>query len=175
MARSYLKQFISVILLSVVVFGCGYTNQAILPNGIQSIYVPTFKDELTKETIDTYEAGIATLVTNAVIDRLIFDGNLKVMPQEEADATLTGTLRGYDQRSIRFEDRSDVKEYRLFITVDLNLIDNRTGETIWSEKGFTGKSEYNRRGFGATTERTALLSARDDLAKKVVDRIVEDW
>ncbi len=58
---------------------------------------------------------------------------------------------------------------------DLMLKDNRSGEVIWEEKGFTGRTEYFRTGMYAQTERAAAQSAREDLAKKVVDRIIEDW
>jgi len=167
---------ISVLFISIIfISGCGYTNQAILPNGIQTIAVPTIKNKLPQNESYTYEAGIEITVTNGIIDRLIFDGNLRVVSVEEADSVLYGTLTSYNQESIRYEGRSDVKEYRLFIGIDLEFVDNRTQETFWTETGFTGRTEFFRTGSSAKTERAALLSAKDDLAKKIVDRIVEDW
>jgi len=170
-----LKRFLIVFSLAMIGGSCGYTNQAILPNNIQTISVPTFKNEISQSDTFTHEAGIASEVTNAIIDRLNFDGNLKVIPPEEADAVLIGSVVRYDQETIRYEDRSDVKEYRLFVGVNLELLDTRTNETIWTERNFTGRTEFFRTGTRATSERAALISAKEDLAKKIVDRIVEDW
>ncbi|MBN1493375.1 MAG: LptE family protein [Candidatus Omnitrophica bacterium] len=166
---------VSICVLIVGLAGCGYTNRAILPNNIKTIAVPTFKNQIVQGDTYTYEAGMETDITNAIINRINYDGNLKVVSSDKADAILEGALTKYDQETLRYEDRAKVKEYRLFIGVDISLIDNRTGEIIWTERNFTGRTEYFRTGTYATTERTAMLSARDDLAKKVVDRIIEDW
>jgi TolB-like protein len=155
--------------------GCGYTNQATLPNNIGTIAVPTFKNMLKQGDTYTYEAGLEVDITNDIIHRLNYDGNLKVVSPDKADATLEGIITQYEQESIRYEDRADVKEYRLFIEVGLILKDNRSGEVIWEEKGFTGRTEYFRTGTYAMTESSAARSAREDLAKKIVDRIIEDW
>jgi len=162
--------------ITCVLTGCGYTNRAITPNGIQSIVVPTFKNHLQRSEMYTYEAGLEIDITNAIIDRFNFDGNLKVMTDPtKADATLDGALVQYRQEAIRFEGNRSVKEHRLFIAVNLTLTDNRTGEVIWSENGFTGRTEYFRTGTGVKTETAAAESARTDLAEKVVDRVIEDW
>ncbi len=175
--KNSLRQYLCVIGVIGCIFttGCGYTNFATLPNGITSIAVPMFKNEIRQGDTYTYEAGLEVDITNEIIKRLNYDGNLKVVAPEKADATLEGTIAQYDQETIRYEDRAKVKEYRLFIVVDMSLIDNRTGEEIWAETGFTGRTEYFRTGTFAQTERAAARSAREDLAKKIVDRIVEDW
>jgi TolB-like protein len=157
------------------IVGCGYTNQAKLPNNISTIAVPTFKNMVKQSETYTYEAGLEVDITNDIINRLNYDGNLKVADSDKADATLVGAITRYEQDSIRYEDRDDVKEYRLFISVDLTLQDNRSGEIIWEEKGFTGRTEYFRSGSYATSESAAAASAREDLAKNIVDRIIEDW
>ncbi len=175
--RNVQKQFFRGIIMVVLVSmaGCGYTNRATLPNNIRTIAVPTFKNQIKQGDTYTYEAGMEVDITNAIINRLNYDGNLKVVSLDKADATLEGRITSYNQDTVRYEDRASVKEYRLFIGVDLMLKDNRSGEVIWEEKGFTGRTEYFRTGMYAQTERAAAQSAREDLAKKVVDRIIEDW
>lgn len=168
--------YVLLVMVGCVMAGCGYTNGVILPNGIKTIAVPTFKNELPMDTTYTYEAGLEIDVTNDIIDRLNYDGNLKLVSEDKnPDAILEGSIVSYDQDSVRYEDRRSIKEYRMFIGVDISLIDNRSGQVIWTEKGFTGKTEYFRTGTDAISERTASEKVRKDLAKKVVDRIVEDW
>jgi len=95
--------------------------------------------------------------------------------REEADAILQGSIVGYRQDSLRYNSTEGVRQYRLFITTKIALVKSDTGEAIWEEGHFTGDSEFFIEGTSATSERAAADLAIEDLAKKIVDRIVEDW
>lgn len=166
------------IALGLVIFlcgGCGYTYKSTVLHNIKTIAVPTFKNALSERNADTYSAGLDVDVTNAVIDRFNYDGSLKVVSPDKADVILEGTLTAFNQDTIRYGGHGDVKEYRLFIGVDLSLVDARTGTVMWTEKNFRGRTEYIRSSSGSISERAAVKAAREDLAKKIVDRVVEDW
>ena len=171
-SRFYLFVLVFVIALSA---GCGYTNRAILPNGIRTIAIRPFKNDVPPQEIFTYEAGIEIDVTQAVIDRILFDGNLKVKDIKKADARLEGKLTNYYQEAIRFNSLDGVQEYRLYMVCDLKLIDQRTNTLIWHEPSFSGDTEYFIEGALTKPESTAVKAVMRDLAKNIVDRIVEDW
>ena len=62
----------------------------VLPGGIKTIAIPTFKNAIPAAEIYTYRPGLEIDITNAVIKRFNFDGNLKVTAKEKADAILEG-------------------------------------------------------------------------------------
>lgn len=173
MNKKIIAGFLAVLLLSVG--GCGYTTETKLPNDIKTIAVPTFTNKIPIDDVYTYVSGLEVRLTNAVINRLIFDGNLKVVGLDEADAVLVGELKSYEQEPVRFTNTESVEEYRLFIVTKLELRDQRTNEIIWVEPSFSGDTEYFVTGPKAISERQAAEKAIEDLARNIVDRIVEDW
>lgn len=155
--------------------GCGYTTKTVLPQNIQTIYVETFKNKLSVGQLYAYEPGLETEITNAVIRRLHRDGNLKVVKKAQADAVLEGNLVRVDQEGLRFTGLERIEEYRLFLVVDLRLVDRKTGGVLWEEKDFSGDTTYFVTGPRAVSRTEAFDKAVDRLARNIVDRVVEDW
>jgi hypothetical protein len=155
--------------------GCGYTQQVKLPNDIKTIYVPTFEDKIPPGNRYAYRAGLEIELTNAVIDRFIFDGNLKVVSKEDADAILEGSILSYEQEGLRFDDLESVEEYRLFLVVAFKLIEQKTQETLIEESNFSGRAEFFTSRSPSSVRRSAANDAVTDLARSLVNRIVEAW
>jgi outer membrane lipopolysaccharide assembly protein LptE/RlpB len=168
------KQFF-LCLCVVFLASCGYTQQVKLPNDIKTIAVPTFQDEIPPDQRYAYRPGLEVELTNAIIDRLIFDGNLKVVDETKADAILSGNIIAYQQEGLRFDDRESVEEYRLFLVVNFELIDQRNKEVLLEEPNFSGRAEFFTSRSPAGVRRTAANDAVTDLARSLVDRIVEGW
>lgn len=166
--------------------GCGYNQKAVLPNDIKTIYVDTVKNAIPANQTYAYQAGVEIDISNAIVKRLNQDGNLRVVPREEADAVLESFLIGYTQGGLRFTRLERIEEYRLYITLAIRLIDAKTGAVIWEERQMTGDADYeveaeneqNPYLSGPPTEygrENATSRAVARLAHNVVDRIVEDW
>ncbi len=162
------------VFLSLLFCGCGYTTKAVMPSGIKTVAVPDFKENIPIDENYTYEAGLGIGLTNAVIDRLIYDGNLKVADEDKADAVLYGDVTGYRQEIVRYDDYEGAEQYRLIISLKLRFVKN-DGTVIWEENNFSTDTEYFISGNDAKTEREALNELLEDTAKNIVDRIVEDW
>ena len=81
-------------------------------------------------------------ITNQLIDRFMFDGNLKIAKENASDLVLKGALLSYRRDPLRYTDDADVEEYRISIRVSLKLLDARSGETIWEEGSFIGDTTY---------------------------------
>ena len=162
--------------LAVALGGCaGYSRQTTLPRNIKTIYVETVKNKLDIEKVYAYQQGLEMDITNAVIRGLQQDGTLKVVKKGEADAVLKTDLISFEQEGLRFNQLESVQEYRLFIVVKLRLEDAKTGELIWEEPNFTGDNEYYVSDITSIGEQKAAQDAVGNLARNVVDRIVEDW
>ncbi|MCK5082038.1 MAG: LptE family protein [Candidatus Omnitrophica bacterium] len=112
---------------------------------------------------------------NAVINRFLLDGNLKIVEPHEADLILKGELKRYERSGLRYTDDDDVQEYRVHITVSFDLIDTRSGEISWAEPNFVGEATYFVTGPSAKSEESAVEAAIVDLARRIVERTIEDW
>ena len=114
-------------------------------------------------------------LTNAVIQRYQFTGLLRPARPERADTLLEGELIGFSRDELRFDASSNIEEWRLSITVNLRFTDQTTKLLLWEETSFTGDTTYFTVGAGAESESSALDRAVTDLARRIVERTVEDW
>lgn len=166
-------------LLSIVTFSsCGYTTKSTLPSNIKLIHVETFKNNIdfaAEGRRNLYLPLLEIKVRNAVINRFLFDGNLKIADEDKADLVLKGQLLSYDRTALRYTDNDDVQEYRIHITVSLEMYNAQKQETSWTESGFVGEATYFVTGASARSEEAAVEDAITDLARRVVERTVEDW
>jgi hypothetical protein len=77
------------ILCLVLVLGCtSVPLERTLPEAIETVYVPMFKNL-------TYEPGIEELITNHTIESFLADGRLTVVQQRVADARVEGAITDY--------------------------------------------------------------------------------
>jgi len=173
MRRFHLK--IGLLAALVLISGCGYTQEIKLPNDIQTIAVLPFTNDIPPKEQFAHRPGLETELTSAVIDRFIFDGNLKVVAEENADAVLEGSIISYEQEGLRFDDFESVDEYRLFLVVRFKLTDQRTEKVIMEVPNFSGRAEFFTSRSPSTVRRIAANDAVVDLARSLVNRIVESW
>lgn len=161
--------------------GCGYTTKSMLPENIRRVSVPPVKNniDLTSEISDktpfrVYRPGMEVELTNAIINRFIFDGQLQVTADEKADARLNATLVDYRRDALRYTEGEDIQEYRLSVTVDAALVQKSDGKVLWSDR-ITGDTTYFLAGPRSSSEDQASVKAVDDVARRVVEKTIEYW
>ena len=165
--------------------GCGYTARAGLAPHLKTVYVKPFVNKIDVTQLTTadgrfpvYRHRMEVDLTNAVISRYQFTGLLRPSKPDQADARLEGELAGFRRDPLRYNASQQVEEWRLNLIVNLRFIDQTTGELMWEEPGFTGDTTYFAIASGATpaeSEASALDRAITDLARRVVERSVENW
>ncbi|MFH1858501.1 MAG: LptE family protein [Candidatus Omnitrophota bacterium] len=148
--------------------GCGYTLKTVPPYGLQTLFVETFRN-------DTFEPGLEIDLTNGVIERFLYDGTLRVVPKQEADAVLKGKITKFQREVLRSTSADEVLEYRLILTTEFSLWDNRTQKTLWEEKNFVADTGFFVSGSSEKSEEKATQKAITELARRIVDRVVEEW
>ena len=172
--RIFLSLFIVIFLV-----GCGYSTRSTLANRFQTIHIETFENKISfaqeSNRRNLYFPLIEVDTRNAIVDRILFDGNLKSREAGSADLTLSGILKNYRRVGLRFTDNDDVEEYRVYITVGLQLWDNQENEIMWEEPSFVGEATYFVSGPEASSEEEAVDRAVEDLARRIVERVIEDW
>ena len=183
----FLRSIVYGLLSMVIIAGCGYTTKSTLPSNIKTIYVETFKNNIdfaAEGRRNLYLPLLEIKVRNAVINRFLFDGNLKIADADKADLVLKGQLLSYNRTALRYTDNDDVQEYRIHITVSLEMWDAQKGRespaegeepTGWTESGFVGEATYFTTGALAKSEEAAVEDAITDLARRIVERTVENW
>ena len=172
-------RFLLCILLILGLAGCGYTTGSLLPKNYRKIAVQPFRnkinniDENTQEGV--YVPLLETNVRTAIIDRFLFDGNLRIADPDKADLVLSGDLIGFAQDVMRQDVNQNVQEYQIRVIVSLTLTDTATGTVLWREPSFAGETTYFLTGSQSTTQSAAIQTALTDLATRVVERTVENW
>ena len=162
--------------------GCGYSTRSLLSSSYTSIYVDsiTNKIKVAAEQSDVrmyrgYRPGLEAAVTKAIIDKFLFDGNLRIAKPENASLILKGTLVDFRKEPLRYDANDNIEEFRIIAVVDIYLEDPKTGKALWKENGFSGEATYRTSGSLSKSESAAVDDAVGDLARRVVERTVEGW
>ncbi|MCX5699246.1 MAG: LPS assembly lipoprotein LptE [Candidatus Omnitrophica bacterium] len=171
----------SVFCLLFLTAGCGYTTRSMLSGKYRTVYITPFlnKVDITQEAYSAnkyriYRPMLETDITKKVINRYLFDGNLKPAKEAVADLALKGELIEYRKDPLSYNQNSDeVTEYRINIYVNLSLWDTQENKLLWQENNFNGNYSYFTN--NASNEAAAVNNAIEDLARRIVERTVEQW
>ncbi len=159
------------LLATLLLSGCmGYRLGGIRPEGIETLFVAPVVNQ-------TFEPAIELQVTHALRQRIQFDGRLKLVDSaEEADAVMEVVLTGYQLRAIAYRDdlKTTAEQYRIRITAESTLKDAQTGKAITESKTY-GETTFYFESDLTTSKRNALPRAAQELAKFIVDDLVEQW
>jgi len=151
--------------------GCvGYRLGSTLPPDVKSIYVRLFINKCNEPLLE-----IDT--TNATIAEFQKDGTLRVVPKGEADLILETTLTSMTLTPLRYDQVTDAtkpNEYRLTLYVSFVLKRAKTQE-IMNEASVIGESTFQFIGNLNSSKRAAIPPASQDLAKRIVEKVVETW
>lgn len=176
------KRGLAVVLVGLFLGGCGYTTRSLVTAQYTRIYIPQFANKINitqdADSQSKYRINkplLETDITKSVVNRFIFDGNLKVSKSEYADVALKGELLEFRRDPLRYTNSEDVEEYRLSIVVKIILWDQKADKALWEENNFTGDTTYFVTGANAKSEATAINDAITDLSRRIVERVVEQW
>jgi hypothetical protein len=187
--RKVVRLFGSLLIVSAVALsGCGYTTRSsVITRSLKTIYIQPFlnKTDITQEGYAAnkyriYRPTLETDITKSVNDRFLFDGSLRPAKFEVADLILKVELVDFRKDPLAYNsDNTEVTEYRVNIVVNIGLWDRKENKLLWQENNFTGDSTYFT-GFVSgnvvvKSEETALAEALKDLARRIVERTVEEW
>ena len=171
-----------IVLFSVLgLSGCGYTTKSNLPESLKRISIAPVKNgvDLSSEVSDktpfrVYRPGLEVELTNAIINRFIFDGQLKVVDAEKSDATVEATLVDYRRDTLRYNEGDEVQEYRLSVAMDVVVLQKVDKKVLWHDR-ITGDTTFFLSGARSISEDEAAAKAVEDAARRVVERTIEYW
>lgn len=182
------KRINNIFLFSVLCFlfsltaGCGYTTRSMVGSKYRTIYITPFINKVNITTATDaankyrlYRPMIETDITKSVINRFLFDGNLRPIKEETADLILKGDVVDFRRDPLRYDNNDNVSEYRINLVVNISLWDRVENKMLWEENNFIGDTTYFPTGNQAKTEDQAVRDALTDLSRRIVERSVEQW
>jgi hypothetical protein len=131
-----------------------------LPSHVRSVAVLPF-------TNDTPVPELQREVLEALRSELQSRLNLRGAAESKADAVVRGTIVRYEV-DVPIGFSADPREAntarrRLQLTVDVQIVDQRDGKTLWERKGLTAQGEY--------AERAELVGRRQAIQELISDII----
>ena len=160
---------LAAVLLALALAGCGYGTNTRTAKDIKTIYVPFFENK-------TQEPNLEIKVTEQIIQNLVDDNTLKVVPENGADAVLDGEIVGFKNQPFSFNDQLNAEEYHVVVTVVCTLFNRRTNEPIWEKRNFVGDGSYfvEKVESGRTYEDAVEESVRE-ITERILNLTVQDW
>jgi outer membrane lipopolysaccharide assembly protein LptE/RlpB len=149
--------------------GCGYSTTSRTAKDIKSIYVPFFENK-------TPEPSLEITVTNSIIQNLVDDNTLKVVPENAADAVLDGQITAFKDQPFSFNRDLNAEEYHIVVTVVVTLFNRRTNEPIWESKSFVGDGNYFiEQVENSRTREDAVAESLKEITERILNLTVQDW
>lgn len=164
-----MRRAAALVILLLVVAGCGYTARGHLPSDIRTVAIPILANRTTKPAVETE-------MTRALADAFATDGRLRVVSRDVADSVLEGEVTGYELLSIAFDPAANVRIYRLLVTMNVRLRDVRRDSVLFQQQGLSEKADFRVSGQVSETigrEEIALRAAALDIARAVVALAIE--
>lgn len=158
--------------VAALLVGCGYRPLGANggPTGGHQVYVEAFTNE-------TMRPGLQGVVAAELLRQLRFRGMLRSSESGPPDLILSGNVNGYQNTPVAFGAQDIGRRFRVRVTLATTLMGRADGKVRFSEAVW-GEAYYTA-GVGAVSatasEDEAVKLAAQDLASKLVARLMEEW
>ena len=153
-------------LLALALGSCGYTAGLEVPDHARSIGVEVF---INGTPLRNLEVEVTSEVARSISDLV----DLPLVPPDEADIVVRGSVAGYQRRGgVRDSDNQRL-ETAVIVTLQANLVKRRTGEVLSTSTAALSSGfvlESNVVADDVATE----VAARDRVIENLADRLVLD-
>jgi lipopolysaccharide assembly LptE-like protein len=137
-----------------------------LPN-IKTVAILPFDNQ-------TAEPALTKEVNDAVLEAFQGRLGLRTAGETNADAVVRGKVVRYDpdlpMAFLPGQGRTDVTQRQVQITVDVEILDQREGKTLWQRQGLTEVGEY-----APPQEAAGRKIALQKLVRDLVDGAQSQW
>lgn len=151
--------------------GCmGYQLGGGHPEGIQTVALKAVVNK-------TGEPALEQEVTHALRERIQFDGRLKLVDlSDQPDGIIEVNLQSYQLNPIAYRDPTSATPelYRLTLSAAAELTRTADGKTISSSQSY-GDTQVPFQSDLTSAKRDALPAAAAELAKYMLDDLIEQW
>lgn len=144
--------------------GCPYSFSPKGKLDINSVAIQRFENMTT-------EFGIEDRMTDAVIDAFIADGTMRVLPSDQAEAILEGSLVSYNRKPYEYDESDQVTSYVVEMDFVIHLKKPGDDSDFWTET-MSQRGVYD---LLTETEEDARLKAINLLVEAIINRTTKSW
>ncbi|MDP6356628.1 MAG: LPS assembly lipoprotein LptE [Planctomycetota bacterium] len=152
----------------VALAGCGYSSKSRLPEGINTIAVPIFRNQ-------TFRREIELELAQALRKEILAKTDLKLVDLKSniAHSALEGEIIDFELLRLREDKDDEAVEYRVNLVVDVKFHNLRTGEVIYSVKNLARNAEF------LVSKGEGIAKAREEavreLSREIVSQVLHRW
>ncbi|MCL4233453.1 MAG: hypothetical protein KJ042_02925 [Deltaproteobacteria bacterium] len=150
--------------LVVAATACGYGREARgvnLEPSIHRVAIPVFRN-------DTYEAGLESVVTDAIRGEFLLHRFVELANVEDADAVLVGVIRKFNTKPISFSRSDFAVEYRASMQVHVKIV-LPDGRVIWNDRNIAQIADYQ-----APPDIFESEANKKSAIRSIADRMADD-
>ena len=149
-----------------MLLSCGiYTVSPSALGNLKTIAIPLFDNQTT-------ESGLRELLTDRLAQAFVGDNTLKVVPEQQADGILRGSVISYSREPYTYSKAEVVSEYVSRIGIKLQFVNRRSQKVIWEETNMSNWGVYNA---VSETENDGKSRAIDKLVEDILNKTVKGW
>lgn len=130
------------------------------PEGIRSVFIPTFED-----VSGFSEATLKDRMTQRLKDKVLSDGTFILAEQTQANGLVRCTITSVKDDALVISENEDVRKRKLTVSVNVYFENLKTNKKIW---------EKQLENFGEYESSSGSFSARDAGITQVIEKISED-
>ena len=137
--------------------------------GVTKLAVPTFENL-------TLEPRLASVVTNALIKQIQIDGSYQIVPKDQAEAVLEGSINRVDRTQFRSARGNVLRTSQLQMRLTCGFVIRDTGNGMAIHSGNASANSYVILDTNVqNSEAQALDDAAQRLAANLAVEISEGW
>jgi len=155
--------------LAAALCGCGanYAWRPTVPASARTVAVPTFLNDT-----DLQEVG--AVAARQVLREFQREGTFKIRPTGEAALEIQGAVTSLSSASVAYDRRSGLRigGYDMTGEFRVSVIDKRLGKVLVENRGYTARASFAAGQDLTTAQRDAVGRLAEDLARQVVDDVL---
>jgi hypothetical protein len=164
------SSMIFMLLLSLCSFSCNYGFKgASPPEGIKSVFIPTFRDESG--------FGIPTLpdeMTKLLKQKFISDNTLEYAEKTTADGMLECIVTSVTDEALVVSGGEQVSKRKLTMNVKVTFTNLKKQKQIW-QKDFSNWGEYDSSSGGFSKRDEGVRVAMDKITDDILLEVISNW
>ena len=149
--------------------GCGtsYSWRPSVPEGARTVSVPTFRNE-------SVVSELGAIASRQILREFQREGTFKVRTGDDAAIEIQGVIKTARSDVNAYDRRSGmrVSAYKMTAEAEVSVIDKRTRKVLVDNRKYSATADYTAGQDLTTAQRSASGRVAEDLARQVVDDVL---
>jgi hypothetical protein len=172
--RRILALAVGLVLVFLVMIGCGYNTTGRSSGSLGNVYLPFFDDLTSGDRVN----NLGPRLTDMLFSEFAQDKDIRVYQgvneRDLADRELLGTVQRFSETVMTRDEQETGEEYRVVITCSIQYNDLATGKSLWQDGNVVGDGYYFLEA-GEVGFEDAVRDALAIILDKILDKTVRAW